>query len=60
MKNNKIKQPIPSEVANDVLDKVSGGITNSNSHEEFLPSAPLLQEDDVSVEPIPDATPSIP
>lgn len=60
MKNNEIKQPIPSEVADDALDKVSGGITNGNSHEVFLPSDPLLQEDDVSVEPIPDATPSIP
>lgn len=36
MKNNKIKQPIPPEVADDALDTVAGG--GIGTHINFMPS----------------------
>jgi len=60
MENKEINKAIPVELDDDALDNVSGGVSNGGSHEVLFPSVPLLPEDDVSIEPIPDATPSIP
>lgn len=48
------------ELTYDQLEQATGGTTNGGSHEVFLPSDPLINDKDVSVEPIEEVTPSLP
>lgn len=48
------------ELTDDQLEQATGGTTNGNGHEVFLPSDPLINDKDVSVEPIEEVTPSLP
>ena len=48
------------ELTDDQLELATGGTTNGGSHEVFFPSDPLINDKDVSVEPIEEVTSSIP
>jgi len=48
------------ELTDDQLEQANGGTTNGGSHEVFFPSNSLINDEDVSVEPIEKVTPSIP
>ena len=48
------------ELTDDQLEQVTGGTTNGNGHEVFFSSNSLINDEDVSVEPIEKVTPSIP
>ena len=41
------------ELTDDQLELATGGTTNGNGHEVFFPSNSLINDEDVSVEPIP-------
>ena len=41
------------ELTDDQLEQATGGTTNGGSHEVFFPSNSLINDEDVSVEPIP-------
>ena len=47
------------ELTDDQLELATGGTTNGNGHEVFFPSNSLINDDDVSVEPIGEVTPGI-
>lgn len=48
------------ELTDDQLEQANGGTTNGNGHELFFPSNLLINDEDVSVEPIEEVTSSIP
>ena len=48
------------ELTDDQLEQANGGTTNGNGHEVFFPSNSLINDEDVSVEPIEKVTPSMP
>lgn len=48
------------ELTDDQLEQTSGGTTNGNGHEVFFPSNSLINDEDVSVEPIGEVIPSLP
>ena len=48
------------ELTDDQLEQANGGTTNVNGHELFFPSNSLINDEDVSVEPIEEVTSSIP
>ena len=48
------------ELTDDQLELATGGTTNGNGHELFFPSNSLINDEDVSVEPIEEVTSSIP
>ena len=48
------------ELTDDQLELATGGTTNGGSHEVFFPSDSLINDEDVSVEPIGEVTPSLP
>ena len=48
------------ELTDDQLEQATGGTTNGNGHELFFPSNSLINDEDVSVEPIEEVTSSIP
>ena len=47
------------ELTDDQLQQVTGGTTNGNGHEVFFSSNSLINDEDVSVEPIGEVTPGI-
>ena len=48
------------ELTDDQLEQANGGTTNGNGHEVFFSSNSLINDEDVSVEPIGEVTPSLP
>ena len=48
------------ELTDDQLEQANGGTTNVNGPELFFPSNSLINDEDVSVEPIEEVTSSIP
>ena len=48
------------ELTDDQLEQANGGTTNGGSHEVFFPSNSLINDEDVSVEPIGEVIPSLP
>ena len=48
------------ELTDDQLEQATGGTTNGNGHEVFFSSDPLINDEDVPVEPIGEVTPSLP
>ena len=48
------------ELTDDQLEQASGGTTNGNGHEVFFSSNSLINDEDVSVEPIGEVIPSLP
>ena len=48
------------ELTDDQLEQANGGTTNGNGHELFFPSNSLINDEDVSVEPIGEVIPSLP
>lgn len=48
------------ELTDDQLEQANGGTTNGNGHEVFFSSNLLINDEDVSVEPIEEVTSSIP
>ena len=49
------------ELTDDQLEQANGGITNGNGHDEvFFSTDTLINDEDVSVEPIGEVTPSLP
>jgi len=48
------------ELTDDQLEQANGGTTNGNGHELFFSSNSLINDEDVSVEPIEEETSSIP
>ena len=48
------------ELTDDQMEQATGGTTNGNGHELFFPSNSLINDEDVSVEPIEEVTSSIP
>jgi len=48
------------ELTDDQLEQATGGTTNVNGPELFFPSNSLINDEDVSVEPIEEETSSIP
>ena len=57
MENKERKNP---ELTDDQLEQATGGTTNGNGHAVFFPSNSLINDEDVSVEPIEEVTSSIP
>ena len=47
------------ELTDDQLEQVTGGTTNGNGHEVFFSSNSLINDEEVSVEPIGEVTPGI-
>ena len=47
------------ELTDDQLEQATGGTTNGNGHEVFFSSDPLINDEDVPVEPIGEVTPGI-
>ena len=48
------------ELTDDQLEQANGGTTNGNGHEVFFSSNSLINDEDVSVEPIGEVIPSLP